>query len=405
MSRRMPLWIAFVLVHAAVGVLGFLLPSQPMGDVYNVYEPWSRQALAGEAIVGITQAWVYPQLALVPMVLAWGFSWLGGYTVAWAVLATACNALGFAVLVGRGRSRGRGAAAWLWLGTLLTLGPVALYRLDAITVPLAVAGCLWLVGRPRLASALLTIGAWMKVWPAALVAAAVIAVRRRLAIVGAAAAVSALTLAVVLLAGGTTFAFGFVGGQTGRGLQVEAPVSTGYVWLALLGAPGSTIFYNADIITFEVTGPGVDAVAAVMTPVLALVVVAVAATGALKAWRGASFATLFPSLGLALVLAFIVTNKVGSPQYMTWLVPPLVLAVVLDRWRWAGPAAVVLFVSGLTQLVYPVMYDHLLAAEPTPVLVLTLRNAAVVALFVWMCVRLVRVPTRPAPSRRPAAAG
>lgn len=405
MSRRMPLWIAFVLVHAAVGALGFHLPSQPMGDVYNVYEPWSRQALTGEAIVGITQPWVYPQLALVPMVLAWGFSWLGDYTVAWAVLAALCNALGFAVLVGRGRSRGRGAAAWLWLGTILALGPVSLYRLDAITVPLAVVGCLWLVGRPWLAVALLTIGAWIKVWPAALVAAAVIAVRRRLAVVGAAAAVSALTLAVVVLAGGASFAFGFIGDQTGRGLQVEAPVSTVYVWLTLLGVPGSTIFYNADIITFEVTGPAVDAVAAVMTPVLALVVVAVAGTGALKAWRGASFAGLFPPLALALVLAFIVTNKVGSPQYMTWLVPPLVLAVVLDRWRWAGPAAVVLFVSGLTQLVYPVMYDRLLVAEPTPVLVLTLRNAALVALFVWMCVRLVRVPAPPAPSRRPTAAG
>src|SRR3546814_4301549 len=100
----MPRWIGFVLVRSAWGVLGFRLPSQPMGDVYNVYEPWSRHALTGEAIVGITQAWVYPQLALVPMLLAWGFAWLGDYIVAWAVLASACNALGFALLVGRGRS-------------------------------------------------------------------------------------------------------------------------------------------------------------------------------------------------------------------------------------------------------------------------------------------------------------
>ena len=49
---------------------------------------------------------------------------------------------------------------------------------------------------------------------------------------------------------------------------------------------------------------------------------AVAGLGAFKAWRGASFVRLFPPLALALVLAFIVFNKVGSPQYMTWIIAP-----------------------------------------------------------------------------------
>ena len=54
-----------------------------------------------------------------------------------------------------------------------------MYRIDAVTVPLAVAGCLWLVGRPLVASVLLAVATWIKVWPAALLAAAFIAVRRR----------------------------------------------------------------------------------------------------------------------------------------------------------------------------------------------------------------------------------
>jgi hypothetical protein len=395
-----PLWIAFVVVHVTVAVLGHLQPSQPMGDVYNVYEPWSSRALAGAGIVGITEPWIYPQLALMPMLLAWAFAWAGTYTVAWAVLVSVCDALAFAMLVGRGRSNGRTAAAWLWLAALLLLGPVGLYRLDAVTVPLAIGGCLWLVGRPWLGAALLAVATWMKVWPAALLAAAVLALRRRAAVVGAALAVSAATLAVVVLAGGGGFAFGFLGDQTARGLQVEAPVSTLYVWQALLGVPGAAIFYNADIITFEVTGPGWAAVSAGMTPVLVVVAAAVAAAGALKSWRGASFAALFPPLALALVLALIVTNKVGSPQYMTWLVPPLVVGVVLNRRRWVWPAVVVLVVSGLTQLVYPVFYDALLRAEAGPVLILTARNLLVVALFAWMCVRLAQVPVHPRRSRR-----
>lgn len=405
MSRRVPLWIAFALVHAGVGILGYVLPSQPMGDVYNVYEPWSSRALAGAGVVGISEPWVYPQLAILPMALAWGFAWVGTYTVAWAVFVTVCDAVAFALLVGRGRSRGRGAAAWLWLAAILLLGPVAVYRVDAVTVPLAIVGCLWLVGRPWAGATLLAIATWIKVWPAALLAAAVIALRRRVAVVGAALAVSAVTLAVVVLAGGAPHAFGFVGGQADRGLQVEAPVSTLYVWQTLLGVPGASIFYNAEIITFEVTGPAWRAVAAAMTPVLVLAVGAVAVAGAVKAWRGASFAALFPSLALALVLAFIATNKVGSPQYMTWLVPPLVVGVVLHRRRWAAPAAVVLLVSALTQLIYPVYYDPLLMAQPGPVMLLTVRNVLVVALFAWMCVRLARVPVRGSSRSRSLASG
>jgi hypothetical protein len=402
-SRRLLLWIAFAAVHAAVAWLGFHLPSQPMGDVYHVYEPWSARALAGDGVVGITEKWVYPQLALVPMMLAWVFGFLT-YTPAWALFVTVCDALGFAFLVGRGRSRGRNAAAWFWLAAILLLGPVAIYRLDAVTVPLAIAGCLWLVRRPWLASVLLAVGTWIKIWPAALLAAAVFAVRRRAAVLGGAVAVSAATLLVVVIAGGGSYALGFLTEQTGRGLQLEAPVSALYLWQAMLGVPGSSIYYARDIITFEVTGPGVDAVIAAMTPLLVVAMVAIAALGAYKAWRGAPFAALFPPLGLAFVLAFIALNKVGSPQYMAWLVAPVVVGLVLQRRRWAGAAVVVLFVSWLTQLVYPVLYDPLLGAEAFPVLVLTLRNALVVALFVFSLVRLARVRTGAAAGIRSAAA-
>ena len=74
MSRRAALWIGFALVHALVAWLGYAYPNEPMGDVYRVYEPWSLEALQGRGVVGITEAWVYPQLALVPMVLAHTFA-------------------------------------------------------------------------------------------------------------------------------------------------------------------------------------------------------------------------------------------------------------------------------------------------------------------------------------------
>lgn len=394
-SRRTWLWIAFAVVHLVVAVSGFVMPNQPMGDVYFVYEPWANQALDGRGIPGVDTDWIYPQLALIPMILANGIAALiGSYEAAWALLVTAADGLAFAMLIGRGRSHPRTTAAWFWLGFVLLLGPIAMYRLDAITVPLAIAGCLWLVGRPVLGSILLAIATWIKVWPAALLAAAFIAVRERLAIFGGAVIVSAVTLIAVFTAGGASHALSFVLGQTDRGLQLEAPVSAFYLWRAVAGIEGSFIYYDHDLLTFQVAGPEVDVLIAVMTPLLIAAMVAIAAVGAFKAWRGASFARLFPPLGFALVLAFIVFNKVGSPQYLTWLVPPLVMWLVIDRHRASGLAIAALGTALLTQLVYPLTYGALLQADALAAGILTLRNLLLVILLAWTVIRLARVPVR-----------
>ncbi|MFT4051273.1 MAG: hypothetical protein QM677_03375 [Microbacterium sp.] len=391
MSRRTVLWVAFAIVHAGVARLGFLMPNEPMGDVYRVYEPWSTQALAGEGIVGITQDWVYPQLALVPMVLAHAFAPIAGYTVGWAILVTLTDAVAFGMLVGRARSTGRTTAAWFWLSYIALLGPVGLYRLDGFTVPLGIIGCLWLVGRPWAASMILAAATWIKVWPAALLAAAVVAVRRRGAMVGGALVVSALTVIAVAAAGGGTHLFGFITEQSTRGLQVESPIATPYLWGATLGIPGFSVYYSFELLTFQVTGTEIDPVIAAMTPVLVVALVLVAALGAYKAVQGVRFVALFPTLALALVVGFIVFNKVGSPQYLAWLVPPLVLGLVLARRESYAPAAVALVAALLTQLVYPILYMGILYPEPVAVTVLTLRNLVLVALFVWMVVRLARL--------------
>lgn len=406
MSRRAALWIAFAVVHLGIAVLGFVLPNQPMGDVYRVYEPWSAAWLhSGYSVpgnehpltyigfVGITETWVYPQLALAPMLLAWLFAWAGSYTVGWAILVTFVDAAAFAILVGRGRSAGRSRAAWFWLAFLALLGPIAMYRIDAVTVPLAIAGCLWLAGRPWLAGTLLAIATWMKVWPAALVAAAVIALRRRLAVIASGLLVTIATLAVIVLSGGAAHAFGFVTDQTGRGIQLEAPVGAVYLWRAVAEIPGSFIYYDRDLLTFQLAGPDIETVIGLMTPVLAVAAAAVMIIGVVKVRRGARFAALFPVLALSLVLALIVFNKVGSPQFMTWLVAPIVLGLVLDRRRWRSVAVFALVVAALTQSVYPLTYDGLLLAAPFPALLLTVRNALLVAGLGWMLVRLVRVPS------------
>lgn len=400
-GRLIALWAVFLGVHVLIAVLGWIYPSQPMGDVVLVYEPWSASALGGGAIVGVTEQWVYPQLALLPMLVAKILSLplvavlgaSGAYLIAWAVLVTALDAVAFGVLLGRAASRPHRNAAWVWSAALLLLGPIAMYRIDAITVPIVVIGGLWLRKRPAVAAALLTIGAWIKIWPGALIVAAVIAGRTRMRMLLVAAAVTAGVVVLLFLLGADGELFGFLTEQTGRGLQIEAVAATPFLWAVMAGA--AQIEYSFDILTFQITAAGADAVTAVLTPVMIVAVFMIAAIGAVKAMRGASFPRLFPPLALALVASLIVTNKVGSPQFQVWLIAPVILWMVLDRVRARVPVVLVLMLCALTCLIYPLTYDALLRAELVPVMLVSARNILLIVLLAVGIRALVRVPVKP----------
>lgn len=402
MNRRIGIWAAFVTVHAVVSWICLGLPGTgigeyaiglPLGDVTLVYRPWIEQALSGGPVVGITESWVYPVVAIVPMLAAMGLG-PDAYGPAWLALVTLCNAAAFALLLGSGRSRRREHAAWWWLAFLALLGPIALARIDAITVPIAVVALLLLGGHPKAAGALLAVATWMKVWPAALIGALLISSRSRLAILLGGAVTTAAIATTVFVLGGARHLFGFVAEQTGRGLQIEAPVSVRYLWMASAAAPGSAVYYDRAILTFQVTGPHVDIVAGLMTPLLGIAVTGTVLAGVRAVRRGASVVRLLPSLALALVLVLIVVNKVGSPQFQAWLVAPVILGILYRGKRFAWPAAGVLGLAALTQVVYPYLYGSLLAASPPLVFVLTLRNAGLVLLLGWALVDVWRAGAR-----------
>ena len=388
-ARLAAVWVAFLLAHAASITLGWLWPNQPMGDTYLVYEPWSELALSGQAIMGVTDPWVYPPLALAPMVLAQTLVWFTSYSLAWAALVTVVDAAAFAVLVGRGSSRARLAAGAYWAAFVAALGPICLFRLDAVTVPIAVLGLLAVGRHPRVAGALVGAATWIKVWPVALVAALIVALRRRGQVVIGGALISALIVAVVAFAGGAEHLFGFIATQGSRGLQIEAVAATPF----LFGAGDAVIYYDREILTYQVRASGITDVAAALTPLMALAGAAVAAIGVWRVRRGSPLVRVLPPLALALVVVLIAFNKVGSPQFQTWLIAPLVLWIAWDRARAWGPALLALAAGLLTHVVYPVTYHLILAGDTVATTALALRNASIVALGVWVVIRLIRTPT------------
>ena len=243
---------------------------------------------------------------------------------------------------------------------------------------------------------LLAVAAWIKVWPAAVIAAAVIAVKSRITVAIAAIAASAAIMLLAILLGGGANVFSFITQQTGRGLQIESGLGTFWMWDAFSRHPGgSTIYYDTSILTYQLHGPGVAIAAAIATPMLAVAAAALLGLAVVIARRGASAGELLPPLVLALTTALILFNKVGSPQFVTWLAVPIVLGLSAAATghgpSFRFPASLALVIAGLTQLMYPYLYDGLLNLNFGMLLVLSARNLLYVVLLVWAVGSLVRL--------------
>lgn len=398
--RRHPhaIWWAFVSLHLTVMLA--LTPMMLTGDVTGdlpLYRSWASGALADGRWPVLDFDWVYPAGALGPIVLS---NILGEslYQFVWLLLLTAVNAGALWLLTDRGRRTVDATAAWWWLLILFLLSPVAFLRLEGFSAPLVVAGLLMLATRPRVAGALLALATWIKVWPAAVVAAAVAVSRRRGSIVGAGVATSAAIVGLVVVGGGASHLDSFVTMQSSRGLQVEAPMATPWLWMAMLGVPGASVYENVGLATNEVMGPGasvlINGSTGLMFGVLfaLAVLVAVAALGLPGARRGARAVdeTGVVLLGaLALTTTFVALNKVGSPQYVLWIAPVVAVGLALRPEQFRVPALLIGWSAGLTTLVFPILYLPLLDLNPFAVVVLAARNVLIVVLFGWCVLRVV----------------
>jgi hypothetical protein len=386
-------WVVFVAVHFILGLIGLFGPGWPLGDVSQTYSFWVTTGLESGIWVGIDTVWVYPILALVPMLVA---DLLGPaqFVPTWLTEVMIVDAAAFLVILSFHRDRRLSAVGWWWLAFLLLLGPVAVGRVDSITVPIAIIGVLLLASRPAAAAVLLAVATWIKVWPAALIAAAIVAMRERWRVLAGAAAASLVVAVVALLLGAGGNLLSFIGQQAGRGLQVESPIGTFWMWDAwATQSSRSIVYYDQGILTYQVVGPGAVTAAAIVTPVLAVVTAALLVLGFAAMRRGVPATELLPPLTLAITTALILFNKVGSPQFVTWLAVPIVLGLTASITGRGGsfrvPAILGLVIAGLTQLIYPYLYDQLIGLNFTMLLILSARNVLYIALLLWAVVAVV----------------
>lgn len=390
-GRPSSVWWGFAAVHLYFlgWMASFFLSGKTFSDTEQ-YRQWAMSGYNPADLHGMISPWVYPVLAQIPIFLA-NIAGPGPYLLVWTVIITALNAAGLFILT-RGPRRTAGIApAWWWLFFTIFMGYLGFARVEGITAPIVLVALLYAATRPVAAGILLSVATWIKVWPAAVLVPIVIASHRRLRIIACGAAVTAAVALGTFLSGGLPHILDFLTNQGERGMQLEATFSTPWVWLSVFTIGGSKIADNVAINSTEVYGPGASVAAFMMQPLLVLAAVA---GSALLLWalrRGAEPEELFLEGALMMTTAFIVFNKVGSPQFIIWLSPVVIAGLTHDWKRWRVPATLLMGIAMTTFVIYPLFYTPLIHANPVMAAVLTTRNVLLVVLLWWSVQRTVEL--------------
>lgn len=384
-------WWGFAVVH--VFFLAWMMSFIVHGDTFSDTEQYRQWAQLGynPAELGDTiSPWVYPLLAQIPIFAANVFG-PALYLLGWTLIVIALNAVGLVFLTRGKRAQSGIAPAWFWLFFTMFMGFLSFARVEGITTSLVLIALLYAVERPAVAALLLAIATWVKVWPAAVIAPLLIASAQRVKIFLIGVGVSAAVAIFAVATGAGSHLLDFAINQGDRGMQLEATFSTPWVWLSVFNLGGSKIADNVAINSTEVYGPGADVAAFLMQPLL---IVAALGGALLMIWalrRGAQREELILEGSLLMVTAFIVFNKVGSPQFIIWLLPVVVAGLVHDWERWRIPATLLMGIAFTTFIIYPLFYTPLIHANPIMAAVLTSRNVLLVTLLVWAVRRTVEL--------------
>ncbi|WP_308401121.1 glycosyltransferase family 87 protein [Streptomyces sp. AC512_CC834] len=406
-AGRSPVWLLtawgvtrLVLLLFVLKVLVFPGPDVT-SDVSVIYRDWYDVLRTGTfPLDDVT--WQYPPAAAFAVLSPALLPFLE-YATAFFVLACATDAAVLALLWHAGRGAGRSPrGAWVWVAGVPLLGPTVYARYDVMVTAVAVAALLAAGRHPRVAGALVALGALLKVWPALLL----LGMRGRAP--WAAAVLGGAGLAVVF-AVTMPGAWAFLTFQRERGVEVESLGSLVFHLARHFGWEGGVLLNYGSM---EFLGPYVGTVGTVSLGLSAV------AFGWLLLWRlrasrSASSRSAAPGFAahtaadaaFVAVLMFTVTSRVISPQYMVWLIGLAAVCRCFRASRMRVPVALVLAAALVTVLEFPLFFANVVASDPLGITLLFVRNGLLVAAALLAARALWRGTVSRGASERPGQFG
>jgi hypothetical protein len=381
--RRLAPYIA----HAALWVL--LTTTGPFADIrvndFFVYTTYADLMRDG-ALPYLDFGFEYPPLAALPMLAMPSQFWFGAIMLAGSLVAQWCAAR----LAGARHE----LVAWLLVAQPILIGASLRTHFDTLAVALMLGGlALVVANRPVLGLTVLGLATMTKLFPAVLVPGVLVWLvarrRDREAVQGLAAFVAVVVVIALPFAGSGLLDMARF--HLDRPVQIESSPAT------VLWALGDSYVTGTELRPdrFKSNGLAGGPAGAVQAAFTVLAIAALLAAIPL-ARRDLVLSAA------ASVLAFVALGKVLSPQYVIWLAP--FAALVWARGERLAGALIAAGVA-LTQVEFPRHYLDLINGEDWVVLVVALRNAALLAALGLILFGSARTQAAgSARSRRPASA-
>lgn len=373
--------LMFLLV-AFTFVGSILLASREIGFVFGdvfLYEEWAG-SVSSSNILGFNTSWVYPYFAIVPMLLANVVTYVSGsYLASWFLLI-------FVLYLVALFSFKNSFPDFKWkpyvlfsLSTLMLFG-LYLGRLDGVAIAVTIIAISLFKKHKNLAIVLLSIGLWIKIWPVAFLLAFFIIDSKKLKFAITAVVTNVAIVILPLVFGGSLVnVLGFLGSQGGRSIQMESVY--GLPWLAGLGET----YFDKELITWQVSGSGVEFASTFSNYLLIIALAVVVVLGFFigkKMVNNFEFAIIFGSLVMAVLIFF---NKVGSPQFMGWMIIPVMYLSQIDFKKYRVlifSAIVAMFATGLSA---PVFFINIINQDFVGILMICFKYLGVLV-FIAGCV-------------------
>jgi hypothetical protein len=318
-----------------------------------------------------------------------------GYLIAFMIFMVALDAA-FAWALWRTAGRTRDFALDFWIFFVFLIGPLCYLRFDMLPAVLAGGALLAARRRPWITGALTGLGAAVKLWPALLLPTFLTYRPDRRAVTWGFVGVGLGLAFLSLIFGGWIRLVSPLTWQSGRGLQIESIWATPLM-MARAVQPADWIVDYSKFQAYEIFGPGVSPLL-LLSNLATLVGLIVIIALYVRAFRNPQPTPVAIGLVvLATVAIMTVTNKTLSPQYLLWLGGPMAALLILrgratEREKPTLPrlAIQLLIIAGLTQLVYPLLYNSLLGRDGSAMIIIStlvtaLRNLALVAFTIEVC--------------------
>jgi uncharacterized membrane protein len=396
--------IIFGLLHAVILLVLFrsnLYDNSSLGRDVAVFFDYSTKIVQG-GLPYQEFTVEYPPMALafftLPRLVAPD---LGAYQYAFAVEILLFDLLGLFLILVLSRRLGiyvTGALA-IYTVALLAIGPILIYRYDLIPAVMVLAS-LYAFSRHKykLSWAVLAIGVMTKIYP--VVVAPILLIHqfchRRYRDIVSGAVTFAIATAIIVIPGLLLSPAGFWGSwysQAQRGLHADSTYSSflllGYT-LGLtqvrIGPVGPAPF------SIDVTSPLADTLATISPIIMIMAAITIYwffyRTGQTKTdTESPPLCISQPDMAnitnysFLAILAFMLTNKVFSPQFIIWLYP--IVPLITGKWRHASWLIFTL-AAVLTCCLFPQHYSEFTRGSPQMIDVLLWRNVLLIVLAILL---------------------